>query len=238
MSAYCRASCKAVFVGSVLIGAMWQACAQTVRPVIVQYGGGSAQGKVELINNALQPLNVVLEPMSFTIAQDGNGVYGPLSRDIHLKLSAMSFRIPPKQSRFVFYEAKPDKLPAWFVIYSIFAGRASQSGINVQLRLPHTVYILQKQPLEKQDVMIKSADYSPQKHKAIIVLANNSTKLGRAQEWQVSGKATKTVNPGFPLLPQSERRLELDWNSPTPPDVFLVRFDHFILQEDLHVHRE
>src|ERR1700674_3062281 len=124
MSGYCRAGCKAILAGSVLIVAMGQACAQTVRPVIVQYGG-SAQGKVELINNALQPLNVALEPMSFTITQDGNGVYGPLSSDVHLKLSAMSFRIPPRQSRFVFYEAKPDKLPAWFVIYSVFGGRAS-----------------------------------------------------------------------------------------------------------------
>ena len=70
------------------------------------------------------------------------------------------------------------------------------------------------------------------------MLANNSTKLGRAQEWQISGKETKTVNPGFPLLPQSERRLELDWNSPNPPGVFLVRFEHFILQEELHVPRE
>jgi len=216
---------------------MWQACAQTVRPVIVQYAG-AAQGKVELVNNALQPLNVVLEPMSFTITQDGNGVYGPLSSDIHLKLSAMSFRIPPQQSRFVFYEAKPGKVPAWFVIYSVFAGRASQSGVNVQVRIPHTVYILQKQSLEKQDVTIKSADYMPQTHKAIIVLTNNSTKLRRAQEWQVSGKATKTVNPGFPLLPQSERRLELDWSSPAPPGAVLVRFEHFVLQENLHVQRE
>src|SRR5258708_36390810 len=112
MSGYCRASCKAILVGSVLIAGMWQACAQTVRPVIVQYAG-AAQGKVELVNNALQPLNVVLEPMSFTITQDGNGVYGPLSSDIQLKLSAKSFRIPPQQSRFVFYEAQPGKVPAW-----------------------------------------------------------------------------------------------------------------------------
>ena len=237
MSGYCRAGCKTIFTCSVLIVAMGLARAQTVRPVIVQYGG-PAQGKVELVNNALQPLSVVLEPMSFTITPDGNGVYGPLSADIHLKLSAMSFRIPPRQSRFVFYEAKPDKLPAWFVIYSVFAGRPSQSGINVQLRLPHTVYILQKRPLEKQDVTIKSADFVPQKHKVIIVLANNSTKLGRAQEWQIGGKATKIVNPGFPLLPQSERRLELEWNSPTPPDGFLVRFEHFTVQEELHVKRE
>src|SRR5258708_35815352 len=94
--------------------------AQTVRPVIVQYSG-SARGKFELVNNAFQPTNVVIEPRSFTINEDGDGVYGPLANNIHVKLSAMSLRIPPKQSRFVFYEAKADTLPAWFVLYSVFA---------------------------------------------------------------------------------------------------------------------
>src|ERR1700675_4831535 len=89
--------------------------AQTVRPVIVQYSG-AARGKFELVNNGLQPMSVVLQPMSFTITEGGDGVYGPLASSIHLKLSATSFRIPPQQSRFVFYEARADNLPAWFVI--------------------------------------------------------------------------------------------------------------------------
>ncbi len=85
--------------------------AQTVRPVIVEYKG-SAKGKLELVNNSFQPTNVVIEPRSFTIKEDGDGIYGPLAKDIHLKLSSMSLRIPPKQSRYVFYEAKADSLPA------------------------------------------------------------------------------------------------------------------------------
>src|SRR5712692_6972026 len=108
------------------------AFAQTVRPVIVQYNG-IARGKIELINGSLKPLNVVLEPMSFKVTEDGNGTYEPLQENIHLKLSTMSFRIPPQQSRFVFYEAKPEKLPAWFVIYSVFAGTTRQSSLNIKL---------------------------------------------------------------------------------------------------------
>src|SRR5258708_29831138 len=90
-----------------------ESAAQTVRPVIVQYNG-TARGKFELVNNTLQPMNVVIEPKSFTITEEGDGVYGPLAKDIHLKLSAMSLSIPPKQSRYVFYEATADSLPAWF----------------------------------------------------------------------------------------------------------------------------
>jgi hypothetical protein len=213
------------------------AYAQTVRPVIVQYHG-VARGKIELVNNSLHPLSVVLEPMSFKVAEDGNGIYGPLEGDIHLKLSAMSFRIPPQQSRFVFYEAKSDRLPAWFVIYSVFAAAARPSGVNIQIEIPHTVYLLQKQPLGKPDVAVESFRYLPDQHRVVVLLANNSSKLGRAVEWQVSSKGTKTSNPGFPLLPQSRRRLELEWNSPARPDVFRVRFEHFTLEETLNEKQE
>ncbi len=209
------------------------AFAQTVRPVIVQYNG-IARGKIELINGSLKPLNVVLEPMSFKVTEDGKGTYEPLQENIHLKLSTMSFRIPPQQSRFVFYEAKPEKLPAWFVIYSVFAGTVRPSSLNVQIELPHTVYVLQKQPLEKSDISVESVHYLPDQRRVIVVLANNSAKLGRAVEWQVSSKTVKMSNAGFPLLPQSRRRLELEWNAPTPPDAFSIRFEHFTLQKDLN----
>ena len=207
--------------------------AQTVRPVIVQYNG-VARGKIELINSSLKPLNVVLEPMSFKVTEDGDGAFEPLQENIHLKLSTMSFRIPPQQSRFVFYEAKPEKLPAWFVIYSVFAGTTRQSSLNIQVELPHTVYVLQKQPLEKSDISVESVHYLPNQSRVIVVLKNNSSKLGRAVEWQVSSKTAKMSSAGFPLLPQSRRRLELEWNSPTPPNAFSVRFEHFTLREDLN----
>jgi len=201
--------------------------------VIVQYAG-VARGKIELINSSLKPLNVVLEPVSFKVAEDGNGTYEPLQENIHLKLSTMSFRIPPQQSRFVFYEAKPDKLPAWFVIYCVFAGAVRQSSLNVRVELPHTVYILQKHPLGKADVSVESFRYLPDRHRVIVMLANNSLKLGRAVEWQVSSTTTKMSNAGFPLLPKSRRRLELEWSAPTSPDVFSIRFEHFTLVEKLN----
>jgi hypothetical protein len=208
--------------------------AQTVRPVIVEYKG-AAKGKLELVNNGFQPANVVIEPRSFTITEDGDGVYGPLAKDIHLKLSAMTLRIPPKQSRYVFYEAKADTLPAWFVIYSVFAGPVQQTGLNIQLDLPHTVYLLQQEPLERPDVRVESLDYQPDKHRVVIVIANQSEKLGRALEWQVASRGTKAGGPGFPLLPQSRRQLEVAWNAVDAPDTFSVHFEHFSLKEAFSV---
>ncbi len=211
--------------------------AQTVRPVIVEYKG-SAKGKFELINNGFQPANVVVEPKSFTVTEDGDGIYGPLAKEIHLKLSAMSLRIPPKQSRYVFYEAKADALPAWFVIYSAFAGPVQQSGLNIQLDLPHTVYLVQKEPLERPDVTVESLTYHPDKHRVVIVVANKSAKLGRALEWQVASRGTKAGGSGFPLLPQSRRKLEVAWTAAVPPDTFAIHFEHFSLKEDFSASQE
>src|SRR5437588_7704409 len=208
-----------VCMAAIAVAAPASALAQTVRPVIVQYSG-NARGKFELVNDALLPTNVVIEPRSFTITESGDGVYGPLADNIHVKLSAMSLHIPPKQSRFVFYEAKADALPAWFVLYSVFAGPTRQSGVNIHLDLPHTVYLLQKAPLQKQDISVESFRYLPDQHRAVVILANNSDRLGRVLEWHLGSKGIKTPNPGFPLLPRSTRRLEMEWNAAAPPDLF------------------
>src|SRR5258706_2657762 len=200
--------------------------AQTVRPVIVEYKG-PAKGRLELTNNSFQPTNVVIEPRSFTIPEDGDGVYGPLAAAIHLKLSAMSLRIPPKQSRYVFYEAKADALPAWFVIYSVFAEPPRQSGLNIQLDLPHTVYLLQKERLERPDLTVESLNYQPYKDRGLIMVVNKSPNLGRALEWQVVSKGTKAGGSSFPLLPQSRRQLEVAWTATHPPDTFSIHIEHF-----------
>ncbi len=90
--------------------------AQTIRPVLSEYAA-TAKGRVELTNDSIVPLTVIVTPKSLEVSETGEISYGPLAAEIHLKLSAMSFRIAPKQSYYMFYEAKADKLPAWFVMY-------------------------------------------------------------------------------------------------------------------------
>src|SRR5579859_153280 len=77
---------------------------QTVRPLINELGN-PAKGRVEYVNDSLTPLNVVLEAKSFTVDEHGGIAYRALDEGVHLKLSTTSFRIQPKQTYYVFYEA-------------------------------------------------------------------------------------------------------------------------------------
>src|ERR1700692_2362137 len=105
--------------------------AQAIRPVITEYTAKVAKGSFELVNSGLVPLSVIVESKSFTVSETGDIAYRPLDKGIQLKLSAMSFQIPPEQSYFVFYEARADVLPAWFVIYASIGGfRKNDAGMN------------------------------------------------------------------------------------------------------------
>src|SRR6266850_3979310 len=115
------------------------AAAQTIRPVVVQYRQPHAQGRFEVVNDGLVPLSAVLEPKSFSVTDDGEAIYRPLDPSIHLRLSAMSFRIPPRQTRVVFYDVTADSVPSWFVIPCTLSGLPSRNGLDVRIELPHTV---------------------------------------------------------------------------------------------------
>lgn len=55
--------------------------AQTLQPVVVEYRE-KARGKFEIINDTLFPLNVVLEPKSFSISVEGHPSFRPLDEDV------------------------------------------------------------------------------------------------------------------------------------------------------------
>jgi hypothetical protein len=185
--------------------------AQTVRPLIAELGN-PAKGRVEYVNDALTPLNVVLEAKSFTVSETGEISYRPLDPDIHLKLSTTSFRIQPQQTYYVFYEASSPKSPSWFVIYASFSGfpfRTTQ-GMNVRLQLPHTVYLLPKGTVERADVVISRADLIPSGNKVVIEVENQGDNFGRVFETQlVYDKRKHQEAPGFPVFPHSKRILEI-----------------------------
>ena len=113
-------------------------------------------------NGSIFPVTVVLEVRGFSITERGEVMDLPLDTSrIHVKLSAMSFRIPPRGTRTVFYEATGDSLPAWFNILSAMSGTRTESGLNVRILLPHVVYLNQKQPLRKTEVAIRGIEFDP-----------------------------------------------------------------------------
>ena len=213
------------------------AIAQTVRPVISELGN-PAKGRVEYVNDSLTPLNVVLEAKSFTVSEQGELSYRPLDPSIHLKLSATSFRIQPKQTYYVFYEASAPPSPTWFVIYASFSGFPFRTaeGMNVRLQLPHTVYLLPKQRVEKADVRVLRAELDARDNKVLLEVENTSDNFGRVLQTQLASGRKKQDAPGFPIFPHSKRILEVPLDPKadrdTPTGVSL-QFDNFKVEEKI-----
>jgi hypothetical protein len=114
------------------------AFAQTVQPVISEYQM-KADGKFALTNGTLTPMVVVLEPKSFSITPDGQGVFRSLDQNIHVELSAMSARLEPGQTYYIFYKAGADQLPAWFTIYSTFSSVRHNPGLTPFISIKSTL---------------------------------------------------------------------------------------------------
>ena len=212
--------------------------AQTVRPVINEISN-PAKGHVEYVNEGMVPLNVVLEAKSFSVSETGEITYRPLDPSIHLKLSTTSFRIQPQQTYHVFYEASSPQSPNWFVLYAAFSGfpfRAAQ-GMNVRLELPHTVYLLPKQSVEKSEVRVARAELNPTDNKVTLELENTGNNFGRVLETQLVYAKKKQEAPGFPIFPHSKRILEVPLEQKPEgenvPVEVLLSFQNFKVEEKL-----
>jgi hypothetical protein len=208
------------------------AYAQTIQPVITEYVE-KADGKFEVVNDTLTPMAIVLEPRSFSIAEDGRGVYRALDPGIHVKLSDTSFRLEPKQSYYVFYKATSDQLPAWFTVYAAFSPVHGGDGLHVRVMLPHTVYLYQKKPIDKDSIHIDDSSYRAGSETVECDLHNNGSALVRVQEVRVVSGKTMVQAAGFPLLPGVTRHLAIDWKEKNPPQFLLLHFPRFDVKEPL-----
>jgi hypothetical protein len=193
--------------------------AQTVRPVIVEYTGTKASGRFELANDQLLPLNVILEAKSFDVDESGEPDFRPLDPSIRLKLSEMSFRLPARQSRMIFFEAEAESLPAWFTIYATFAGMPRRHGVELQVELPHTVYMLPKGSLGREDVRIEAAVYD--------------SAAGRVEKVEASAGKEKRLHGSFPLFPGGTRRVLIPWDAAASPSRLRLRFQKFTIEDSL-----
>jgi len=212
--------------------------AQTVRPLINELSN-PAKGRVEYVNDSLTPLNVVLEARSFSVSETGEITYRTLDPSVHLKLSTTSFRIQPQQTYYVFYEASSPQIPSWFVIYAAFSGfpfRTAQ-GMNVRLELPHTIYLLPKQSVEKPEVRINRAELNLAENKILLEVENTGSNFGRVLETQLVYSKKKQEAPGFPIFPHSKRILEVPLEEKAErenvPLTVTLQFQNFKVEEKL-----
>ena len=206
--------------------------AQTVRPAVVEYPS-QARGKFELVNESLFPLTVVLEPRCFHVEPTGELIEEPLDTTrVQVKISAMSFRIPPRETYTVFYEATTKAFPSWFLISSTLTGARTQTGLNIRIELPHVVYMLQPQPLRRADVTVHAFELDTVAKRVRVELENTSAALGRVLSSEVSASGAKTVPGGaFPLFPHSRRTLEIPWSGDATPERLVLRFANFTVEE-------
>ena len=206
--------------------------AQTVRPAVVEYSQ-QARGKFELVNETLFPLTVVLEPRGFHVEPGGDLIEEPLDTTrIQVKISAMSFRIPPRETYTIFYEATAKSFPAWFLVSSTLMGARTQTGLNVRIELPHVVYMLQPEALRKADVAIRAFEFDSATRRVRVELENTGAALGRVLSSEVSAGGKKPVPGGaFPLFPHSQRRLEIPWTDDVTPEKLVLRFANFTMEE-------
>lgn len=211
--------------------------AQTVQPLIdenvVKEAGKTASGKIEYVNDSLQTLSVVLEARSFTVSDTGDLSYRPLDEGIHVKFSTMSFRIPPKQNYFVFYEASADKLPSWFVVYATFGGfkERTQEGFRIQIQLPHTVYLLPKREVQNGELVVRTAEYRPAEKKVVVRVENTGPAFGRVLEADVTSLGDRATQGGFPVFPFSQRQVEIAWDGRGSPSKVELRLAHFKMEQ-------
>ncbi len=204
--------------------------AQTVSPPIAEYQE-RARSSFQLINTTIFPLNAVLEVHGFTVTEQGEVREAPLDTGkVRVKLSAMSFRIPAKQTYTVFYEASADSMPAWFNIVSAITGAKTESGLNVRILLPHVVYLNQKAPLRKEQVVLRAIALDSASGKLRLQLENLGPNLGRVQQvTAVAGKSTSPPGAGFPLFPHMVRWTEVEWPERVAPERVTVRFARFTM---------
>jgi hypothetical protein len=199
---------------------------QTVSPIITEYKE-KGEGKITLVNNTLSPLVVTLQPQSFSINPDGSAKYRPLDPGIHVDLSITSVKLQPTQEYYVFYKARADTLPAWFTVYATFSAPQHGPGLNLRIMLPHTVYLFQKEPLQKDGIKVGEATYDPAKKLVACDLENISTAYGRMREGSVDAGRDSAPVGGFPMLPGSPRHLEVEWTGKGVPESMVLHFDKF-----------
>ena len=213
-----------------LLAGLGVAPAQSVLPVIQEYTT-KASGSFQVSNDLPVPIFVTIEPQSFTIDPSGKASFQPLSPSIHVELSTTSLKLPPKQARTVYYRASADQLPAWFTLYSTLMGVPARQGVSMQLRLPHTVYLLPKQKVPRAAMQLGPFTLLDKAVQGDI--RNGSDGFIRAQEVDVvTTRGKKLTFGGFPLLPHSYRALTLPLPDATPARI-TIRFNDFSLEQPI-----
>lgn len=128
-------------------------------------------------------MTVVLEPRGFRVEPSGDLIEEPLDTTrMHVKISAMSFRIPPREAYTAFYEATLKVFPSWLLISSTLMGARTQSGLNIRIELPHVVHMLQSQSLRRTEVIVRPFQFDSATKRVWVELENTVEERRRSPD--------------------------------------------------------
>jgi hypothetical protein len=212
------------------LGAATGVGAQTLNPPIAIYQG-TAHGSLIIANPTINRMNFVLEPMSFTTSITGDITFQPLDTSrIRLTLSAMSGRIPARQSYRIFYEASSDSIPSWFAIVATFSRGAPTSGLVVRMQLPQMVYLTQRDPAVAADLGLDSVSYDSVSQLVYARVTNRSSRLTRLLALKVVPASGATVAfAAGPIFPDHTQEYVLRWTRAERPLAVVADFPGFSL---------
>jgi hypothetical protein len=117
------------------------------------------------------------------------------------------------------------------VLYFEFSGFPTKdhSGLNVQLELPHTVYLLPKASVKREELEA-SATFNSNTKKITINTYNKGTTVARVLMTYADQRGHKEQGFGFPVYPQKHRIAEMPWNGSTPPEKITLEFENFKIE--------
>jgi hypothetical protein len=208
--------------------------AQSLNPPIAIFTG-RANGTIVLANPTLYPVNFVLEPFSYVTTSSGDLSFLPLdTARIHLSLSSMSGRIPPRQAMRLFYEARADSLPSWFAIIASFSRGAPAGGLSVRLQMSQMVYLMQPEPVVAADLSLDSVTFDARTRLVHGHIRNHSGKLTRLLTLSLvsSTGSTFDIDAG-PIYPNSVHDVVYAWTRPGIPVELIAAFEGFSLSQSI-----
>ena len=88
-----------------------------------------------------------------------------------------------------------------------------------------------KQDLQKEELMVKVAEYRPAEKKVVVRVENAGPSFGRVLDAEVSSGRDKATQGGFPIFPHSQRQVEIPWEAASDPAKVQLHLTHFKLEQ-------
>jgi len=102
--------------------------------------------------------------------------------------------------------------------------------MNIEVMLPHTVYILPKEDAKENELSLKAARYDPESHVLTVEVASASANFARVELTAVKTDKGSLDARGFPLYPGTSRKVEIPIEAGKIPQEVTLELKDFKLK--------